>query len=111
MLDSSHLTRYVRIFSIGCVLVLGVALALGLSASADDAWRAELERRLTALQPERTADYLALAEDVMDRGRVQAVPAGDVTGRDPAPISGDDLGVPVGTVPLGQPRPGTGTAQ
>lgn len=76
MLDSSHLTRYVRIFSIGCVLVLGVALALGLSASADDAWRAELERRLTALQPERTADYLALAEDVMDRA--SAAPTPDV---------------------------------
>lgn len=76
MLDGSHLTRYVRMFSIGCVLALGVALELGLSASADDAWRAELERRLTALQPERTADYLALAEDVMDRA--SAAPTPDV---------------------------------
>lgn len=50
------------------VVATVVALAAVPRAGArPDAWRVELERRLAALSPERPLDYLALAEDVMDR--------------------------------------------
>lgn len=55
---------------------LAMGIAMGLSASTADDWRTELERRLSALRPERSAEYLALAEDVMDRA--STAPAPDV---------------------------------
>ena len=51
-------------------LVLAAALALGAgpcaARPAADAWRDELARRLASLGPSRPAEYLQLAEDVVD---------------------------------------------
>jgi hypothetical protein len=57
-------------------MTCAAALLLAFAPHAADGWRTELERRLAALQPERSAEYLALAEDVMDRA--SAAPAPDV---------------------------------
>jgi hypothetical protein len=52
------------------VLLAGVLLSLasmmGLG-SISEGWRDEIARRLAALRPERPAEYLALAEDLVDR--------------------------------------------
>jgi hypothetical protein len=52
------------------VLLAGVLLSLasmvGLG-SMSEGWRDEIARRLAALRPERPAEYLALAEDLVDR--------------------------------------------
>lgn len=48
-------------------LACAIAVALLMGLSADGAWRGELTRRLASLSPERPADYLELAEDVIDR--------------------------------------------
>ena len=57
-------------------MAFAATLSLALAPHAADGWRAELDRRLSALQPERSAEYLALAEDVMDRA--STAPAPDV---------------------------------
>ena len=57
-------------------MTCAATLSLAFAPHAADGWRAELGRRLAALQPERSAEYLALAEDVMDRA--SAAPAPDV---------------------------------
>jgi hypothetical protein len=57
-------------------MTCAAALSLAFAPHATDGWRAELDRRLAALRPERSAEYLALAEDVMDRA--SAAPAPDV---------------------------------
>ena len=57
-------------------MTCAAALSLAFAPHAADVWRAELDRRLAALRPERSAEYLALAEDVMDRA--SAAPAPDV---------------------------------
>ena len=57
-------------------MTCAATLSLAFTPHAADGWRAELERRLAALQPERSAEYLALAEDVMDRA--STAPAPDV---------------------------------
>jgi hypothetical protein len=57
-------------------MTCAATLSLALAPHAADGWRAELDRRLVALQPERSAEYLALAEDVMDRA--STAPAPDV---------------------------------
>jgi hypothetical protein len=49
-----------------CALAAAAALA-GAAARPDGAWREELPRRLASLAPERPAEYLELAEDVIDR--------------------------------------------
>ncbi|MBM4099647.1 MAG: hypothetical protein FJ260_06810 [Planctomycetes bacterium] len=50
------------------VLALGMsgAAAGASSGASSDAWRAELARRLQALEPSRPSDYIALAEEVVD---------------------------------------------
>ena len=53
------------------------ALLLAFAPHAADDWRAELDRRLAALRPERSAEYLALAEDVMDRASTAPAPEAD----------------------------------
>lgn len=53
------------------------ALLLAFAPHAADDWRAELDRRLAALRPERSAEYLALAEDVMDRASTAPAPDAD----------------------------------
>lgn len=61
-----------------CAWILAMAFAATLSLAvaphAADGWREELDRRLAALQPERSAEYLALAEDVMDRASTAPAP-------------------------------------
>lgn len=57
-------------------MTCAATLSLAFTPHAADGWRAELERRLAALQAERSAEYLALAEDVMDRA--STAPAPDV---------------------------------
>ena len=57
-------------------MTCAAALSLAFAPHAADGWRAELDRRLAALRPERSAEYLALAEDVMDRA--SAAPTPDV---------------------------------
>ena len=57
-------------------MTCAATLSLAFTPHAADGWRAELDRRLAALQPERSAEYLALAEDVMDRA--STAPAPDV---------------------------------
>ena len=57
-------------------MTCAATLSLAFAPHAADGWRTELDRRLAALQPERSAEYLALAEDVMDRA--SAAPAPDV---------------------------------
>ena len=57
-------------------MTCAATLSLALAPHAADSWRTELDRRLAALQPERSAEYLALAEDVMDRA--STAPAPDV---------------------------------
>jgi hypothetical protein len=49
--------------ALAAVLFVGVA---SIAAAAEDAWHAELARRLSALAPGRPAEYVELAEDVMD---------------------------------------------
>ena len=46
--------------------VLSMACMAGL-VPVSDGWRDEVSRRLVALRPERPAEYLALAEDLVDR--------------------------------------------
>jgi hypothetical protein len=53
------------------------ALLLAFAPHTADDWRAELDRRLAALRPERSAEYLALAEDVMDRASTAPAPDAD----------------------------------
>jgi len=65
-------SRCVWIVAMTCAATLSLAFA----PHAADGWRTELDRRLAALQPERSAEYLALAEDVMDRA--STAPAPDV---------------------------------
>jgi len=43
-----------------------VAALVAATAPGADAWREQLERRLSALDPSRPVDYVALAEDVVD---------------------------------------------
>ena len=57
-------------------MTCAAAFSLAFAPHVADGWRAELDRRLAALQPERSAEYLALAEDVMDRA--STAPAPDV---------------------------------
>ena len=57
-------------------MTCAATLSLALAPHAADGWRTELDRRLAALQPERSAEYLALAEDVIDRA--STAPAPDV---------------------------------
>ncbi len=57
-------------------MTCAATLSLAFAPHAADGWRTELDRRLAALQPERSAEYLALAEDVMDRA--STAPAPDV---------------------------------
>lgn len=47
-------------------MVLVLAALLAAAAPSADAWREQLDRRLSALDPSRPADYVALAEDVVD---------------------------------------------
>jgi hypothetical protein len=72
MYCNNRWSRYAWIVAMACVATLSLAFA----PHAADGWRAELDRRLAALQPERSAEYLALAEDVMDRA--STAPAPDV---------------------------------
>ena len=65
-------SRCVWIVAMTCAATLSLAFA----PHAADGWRTELDRRLAALQPERSAEYLALAEDVIDRA--STAPAPDV---------------------------------
>ena len=67
-----------------CVAVRGAAVAAilfagaaSLGARAEDAWRAELSRRLSALVPARPAEYVELAEDVMDHAPTSGSPDAD----------------------------------
>ena len=61
---------HVRVPVARLVLLSGVLLSLasmvGLG-SMSEGWRDEIARRLAALRPERPAEYLALAEDLVDR--------------------------------------------
>ncbi|HAQ66534.1 MAG TPA: hypothetical protein DCR70_02040 [Phycisphaerales bacterium] len=72
MYCNNRWSRYAWIVAMTCAATLSLAFA----PHAVDGWRAELDRRLAALQPERSAEYLALAEDVMDRA--STAPAPDV---------------------------------
>ena len=47
-------------------VLLSLASMVGLG-SVSEGWRDEIARRLAALRPERPAEYLALAEDLVDR--------------------------------------------
>jgi hypothetical protein len=58
-------------------MTCAAALSLAFAPHAADGWRAELDRRLAALRPERSAEYLALAEDVMDRASTAPAPDAD----------------------------------
>jgi hypothetical protein len=49
---------------VGVLLSLASMVGLG---SVSEGWRDEIARRLAALRPERPAEYLALAEDLVDR--------------------------------------------
>lgn len=49
------------------LLPLVAAAFAALAAAAPDSWRDELAGRLAALRPDRPVEYVALAEDVMDR--------------------------------------------
>ena len=61
---------HARVPAARLVLLAGVLLSLasmmGLG-SMSEGWRDEIARRLAALRPERPAEYLALAEDLVDR--------------------------------------------
>ena len=61
---------HARVPAARLVLLAGVLLSLasmmGLG-SMSEGWRDEVARRLAALRPERPAEYLALAEDLVDR--------------------------------------------
>jgi hypothetical protein len=61
---------HARVPAARLVLLAGVLLSLasmmGLG-SISEGWRDEIARRLAALRPERPAEYLALAEDLVDR--------------------------------------------
>lgn len=72
MYCNTRWSRCAWIVAMTCAATLSLAFA----PHAADGWRAELDRRLAALQPERSAEYLALAEDVMDRA--STAPAPDV---------------------------------
>ena len=52
------------VLSAGVLLSLASMVGLG---SMSEGWRDEIARRLAALRPERPAEYLALAEDLVDR--------------------------------------------
>lgn len=72
------------------ILRSAIAVALlALAASRPDGWRVELDRRLASLVPERPADYLALAEDVIDRaGPGPAADADRALARELASLAG-----------------------
>ena len=72
MYCNNRWSRCAWIVAMACAATLSLAFA----PHAADGWRTELDRRLAALQPERSAEYLALAEDVMDRA--STAPAPDV---------------------------------
>jgi hypothetical protein len=54
-----------------------LAASLALAAGRAEEWRAELERRLAALRPAAPVEFVALAEDVMDRADPALGPARD----------------------------------
>jgi len=59
-----------RVHAVRLVVLAGAVLAMASMAGlgpVSDGWRDEVSRRLAALRPERPAEYLALAEDLVDR--------------------------------------------
>ena len=65
-----HRTTYARVPVARLALLAGVLLSMAPMAgfgSMSEGWRDEVARRLAALRPERPAEYLALAEDLVDR--------------------------------------------
>ena len=65
-----HRTTYARVPVARLALLAGALLSMASMVgfgSMSEGWRDEVARRLAALRPERPAEYLALAEDLVDR--------------------------------------------
>lgn len=85
----SSVLRVAAALRVVAALVAAAATLVAARAPVDDAWRAELSRRLAALAPAEPAAYLELAEDVMDRAPLGGSPDADrALGRHLAALAG-----------------------